>query len=274
MEFDGRRVLTCRDLPSQRLGHCADVVRASAAADSDVVDAQRLRLARVVGHLEPRTEKGLERDWKDVGPVGGFQGLERRHRLLRFVGNRLSRDVAAHRPANLLDDREHGRGPSIAVQPDDVGPVVRQDLAGIDVAIAIPGLVRSGGGQRDHGRQAQFLDDLQRDQRLAQIIVGLRDDEIDALVNRPGELLLVHRADHPGRCLLVLRVVCPGVADVTGDQGIAFARNLVGDLDCLAVHCLEVVLAADVLELGAMRVVGERHHDVSARPEELAMQLS
>jgi hypothetical protein len=105
------------------------------------------------------------------------------------------------------------------------------------------------------------------------VVVRLGDDEVDALVDGPPELLLVLRAHHgPGR-LRVLRVIRPGVADVAGDERSALAGDLVGDADRLAVHLLEVAVTPDVLELLAVRVVGERDHDVGAGAEELAVQL-
>ena len=134
--------------------------------------------------------------------------------------------------------------------------------------------MRPGGGQGDHGRQVQFLDDLQGDQRLTQIVVGLRDDEIDALVHRPRQLLFIHRADHARRRLFVLGVVRPGVADVAGDQRITLAGDLVGDAHRLAVHGLQIVLATDILQLAAVRVIGERDHDVGPRTKKLAVKLA
>src|SRR5205807_1416587 len=66
VEFDRRRVLAGRDRASQGLGDRAHVMRASATADPDVVDAQRLRPPGVVGHLEAGAEEGLESDGENV----------------------------------------------------------------------------------------------------------------------------------------------------------------------------------------------------------------
>src|SRR5439155_6317908 len=68
--------------------------------------------------------------------------------------------------------------------------------------------------------------------------------------------------------------VGPGVAEVARAKGLALTRALVCDPHGLPVHRLQIVLAADVLELSAVRIVRERHHDISARPKELAMELS
>ena len=106
------------------------------------------------------------------------------------------------------------------------------------------------------------------------MVVGLGDHEVDALLDRPPELLLVLRAHHRAGCRRVLGVVRPRVADVPGHQRVALAGDLAGDPHGLAVHRLEVVGAADVLELLAVRVVGERDHHVRARAQELAMQLA
>jgi hypothetical protein len=42
----------------------------------------------------------------------------------------------------------------------------------------------------------------------------------------------------------------------------------------MPVHGFQIVLAADVLELAAVRVVGERDHDVGAGPKKFAVQLA
>src|SRR3989442_13483714 len=104
MESDRGRVLAGRDGAPQGLGDRTYVVRASATTDTDVVDPERLRPPRVVGHLESRAEEGLERDRENVRAVGGFQRLEGWHRRLGLVGNGLHRDVPADAAADPLDD--------------------------------------------------------------------------------------------------------------------------------------------------------------------------
>jgi hypothetical protein len=103
--------------------------------------------------------------------------------------------------------------------------------------------------------------------------VRLGDDEVDPLLDRPAELLLVLGAHDGAGALGIRRVIAPCVADVAGHQGAALGRDLVGDPDRLAVHGLQVAVPADVAQLVAVRVVGQRHHDVGPRAEELAVEL-
>ena len=129
-----------------------------------------------------------------------------------------------------------------------------------------------GRGKRHHGRQAELLADLQSDQRFAQVVVGLGDDEVDALLGRPAQLLGVHGAHHRGGSR-VLGVIGPGVADVACHQGIAFRGHCPGQPHRLPVHRLQVGLTAQLAQLLAVRVIGERHHDISARTQKLPVQL-
>ena len=73
MELDRRRVAAGGHGPSERLSDGADIVRRTATTDPDVVDAQGFSARRVGGHLETRTEKGLERDRKDPHAIVRFQ---------------------------------------------------------------------------------------------------------------------------------------------------------------------------------------------------------
>jgi len=73
--------------------------------------------------------------------------------------------------------------------------MIRQDLARLGEVVAVPGGIGMSGGKSHHGGQAVLLDHLQPDQGLTQVVVGLRDHEVDALLNRPANLLRVHRAD-------------------------------------------------------------------------------
>ena len=90
----------------------------------------------------------------------------------------------------------------------------------------------------------------------------------------PRYLLLVHRAHLRPARHGVGRVVHPGVADVAGEQGVALAGHVAGDRERVAVQALEVALAADLAELRAVPVVGERDHHVGAAAQELAVQLA
>ena len=113
------------------------------------------------------------------------------------------------------------------------------------------------------------------DLHLAQKIDGLRNDEVDARLGRPGALLVEHRP-HPGRRRLVARFKEIGVTDVARNQR-GLARGLpgdrLGDLERLAVERLEQVFLADQPELLAVAVIGERLDDVGARVDEIAVRL-
>jgi hypothetical protein len=115
--------------------------------------------------------------------------------------------------------------------------------------------------------------DLQADQRLAEIVICLGDHEVDTLIGSPAQLLGIHAA-HYVCGTRVLRVIRPGVADVAGHQGAALGRHLTGQPHRMPVHGLQVTLAAYLTQLLAVGVVGERHHHVSARAQELPVQLA
>src|SRR5262249_9126529 len=70
----------------------------------------------------------------------------------------------------------------------------------------------------------------------------------------------------------VVESVDARVADVAGEESPRLARDLLGDAERHPVDLLEIALAPDDLELGSMRVVGERLHDVRAGVNELAVQ--
>ena len=243
-----------------------------AAADAHVVHPEVAGGHREVRHLEPGAAERVERQRED--PVHAFRA-QRFHRG-RVLGGPVRDRLGGHGAADLLpdpgDQRQHGGGPAVAVQPHDGGPVVGQDLARLDVVVTVPGLGRAGGGQRHHGRQAKLLADLQADQGLAEVVVGFGDDEVDALVGGPAQLLGIHGAHHIGAGRIV-RVVGPRVAHVAGHQGAAFGRHLPGQPHGLPVHRLQLGLAAQLAQLAAMGVIGQRHHHVSARAQELPVQL-
>src|SRR5579859_648995 len=70
-----------------------------------------------------------------------------------------------------------------------------------------------------------------------------------------------------------MEIVGPGVTDVACYQRIALTRDFVGEPYRLAIHPLQVVLAAHVLQLFTMGIVSESHHHLTACPQEFAMQL-
>jgi hypothetical protein len=126
----------------------------------------------------------------------------------------------------------------------------------------------------DHGGKAERLADVEGDQRLAHEVVGLRDHEVHALLDRPSDLLLVLRAHDRARGVGFTRIERPGVADVARHERAALRSHLVGDPHRLAVHGLQVAVTAHIGELLPVRVVGQRHHDVGAGPQELPVQLA
>ena len=139
---------------------------------------------------------------------------------------------------------------------------VGQHLAGVDITVSVVGLLGLHTGKVTSAGQAQLLADLQSDQRLADEIVGLGDDEVDALLDRPTELFSVLLPHHVPGSFRVGRVVRPGVADVPCHQSSALGGDLVRDADSLPVQLLELTLPSDILELLAVCVVGERDHDI------------
>ena len=244
-----------------------------AAADAYVVHAELAGLRGELRHLEPRAGEGVERDGEGPLTVRRPQGLHGRGGRIRPVRHRLDGDGAVHGLPDVRDERQHGQRPAVTVQADHLRALGGQDPARLRVPVAVAGLVRLRRRQRDHRGQPQVADDLHRDQRLAEVVVGLGDDEVDALLDRPAELLGIHGPNGPGG-RRVVRIISPGVADVPGHQRTALGRDLAGYPHGGAVHRLQVALAAHVTQLLPVRVVGQRHHHVRARAQELAVQLA
>jgi hypothetical protein len=97
--------------------------------------------------------------------------------------------------ADALEQREHGLRPARAVEAHDRRAVARDDPAGVDVVVTVVRHRRLHAGERHHRRQAEVLADVDRDQRLADVVERLGDDEVDAFLDGPAELLLVLRAN-------------------------------------------------------------------------------
>ncbi len=110
----------------------------------------------------------------------------------------------------------------------------------------------------------------ERDQCLLCIRERLADDEIDARLSSPADLLVEHGAGSPLR-LGVVGLEDVRVADVAGEQRTVLRGHAAGDLQRLPVDRLEVVLAADQRQLLAVGVVRERLHDVRTGVDELAV---
>ena len=77
-------------------------------------------------------------------------------------------------------------------------------------------------GERDDGRLARALDDLERQDCLAEPAEGLADDEIDARVERPADLLLECLA-HAAHGFGIVGLVGIGVGQIAREQGAASA---------------------------------------------------
>ena len=126
--------------------------------------------------------------------------------------------------------------------------------------------------QRDDGNLLRFLDDIERNQRLLRVAERLADDEIDARIDRPADLLLEHRT----HCALrsgIRRIVDVRIADVAGEERAAFFGDGLGEIEGAAVDRLEIALAPDDAELLAVRVIRQRFDDVRACMNEVAMEL-
>ena len=199
MQLDGGGVAAGRRDAAQRLGHRAHVMGRAAAADADVVDADLAGADGELGHLEARALEGLELDREEVAAVARLEGLEGGRRGRRPVGHRLGRDRDVDRRPDALEQRQHRLRPARAVEADERRAGVGEDLAGLDVVVAVVGLLALHARERDHRGQPERRADLEPDQGLADEVVGLRDHEVDALLDRPAELLLVLRAHDRAR---------------------------------------------------------------------------
>ena len=118
-----------------------------------------------------------------------------------------------------------------------------------------------------------LADHLETDQRLADVVVRLGEDEVDSFLGRPADLLAVHLAHDLARALGSVGVVDPRVADVPGDEGVV-TGDLLRQPHRVAVERLEIGLAPDHPQLLAMPVVRERHHHVRSRAQKFAVELT
>ena len=159
-----------------------------------------------------------------------------------------------------------------AVQADDIGAGLLEHRAGVRRSHAVAGhgfLVDAHG---DDCGQAGRLDRLERHARFLGVGVGLGDDEVDARLGGPRDLLVEHRLDGlPG--LGVVGVEDVRVADVAGEERAGLVGDLLRERERVSVQLLEEAFLADDAHLLAVCVVGERLDDVGARVHELAMEL-
>ena len=102
----------------------------------------------------------------------------------------------------------------------------------------------------------------------------LRDDQVRPFFGRPPDLLAVHLAHELTARLGRVRVVDPRVADVAGDERVAFAGDLLREAKRVPVQRLQILLAPDHAQLLAVPVVRERNHHLCSRAQELAVKLA
>jgi glutathione S-transferase len=98
--------------------------------------------------------------------------------------------VTGDRSADLAQQRQGGGGAARAVHADDVGAGVLQPPARVRRRPSLAHEALSRDRQRDHRRLARALDRLERQERLAAERIRLADDEVDAGVDRPADLLV------------------------------------------------------------------------------------
>ena len=90
-------------------------------------------------------------------------------------------------------------GPREQFSPTTAAPCAARIAARLDVVRSVVGRIGLHAGEGHHGGQAELVADLEADERLAEVVVRLADDEVDAFLLRPAELLAVLRAHdrHP-----------------------------------------------------------------------------
>ena len=109
---------------AERLGHAANVVRPGTATDTQVTDAELVRLPREIGDLIAVADERIERRWEGtptrrIGIDRIAQGLERWLLVMRAIGYRPGRNVP-------LDTRFNSgisvRGPRMQFRPTTSAP--------------------------------------------------------------------------------------------------------------------------------------------------------
>ena len=191
----------------------------------------------------------------------------------RVVRHRLRGDRARDGGAHALEQRQHRGRAARAVEPDDIGAGRLELTAGLVERDAVDRRLAGRGERRDHG-QPRLFHHIDRDHGLAEVVVGLGDHQVGAFFDGPADLLAVHLAHDRARGNGIVRVECPGVADVPGNERVTFGGDLGSEPERVAVQRLEVALAADLAHLLAVTVVRERHHHLRAGAEELPVQLA
>src|SRR5579883_746815 len=94
MQLHRWRILARGSCAAQRLCHRSHIVRGAAAANANVINSQRLSLARKVCHLKAIMQKWLQGQREGARTVLQLQRLKSWGVTVRLVGHRLGRDIA------------------------------------------------------------------------------------------------------------------------------------------------------------------------------------
>jgi hypothetical protein len=86
----------------------------------------------------------------------------------------------------IANQWHHRLRPAVAVQADNLSSLSGQDAACLRVAVPVTRLIWVRWCQPYHRGQPEPLDDLQRDERLAEVVIGLGDDGSPAFHLIPG----------------------------------------------------------------------------------------
>src|ERR1019366_3003118 len=145
--IDGEYLLAGTVRPS-----ASAMVRATAAADADVLDPEVARRPGKERHLHARAPEGLQREREDPLHSLGPQALHRGRIRDCPVGHRLRGNRAVDGIPDLSQQREHRLRPAVAVEADDRGAFGGENAAGLRVLIAVARPFRLGSGERHHRR--------------------------------------------------------------------------------------------------------------------------
>ncbi len=247
-------------------------MRTGAAAHPEVIDPDRVRRPGKVRQLIPGAHKGVQGRRKGADVGGGIpQGLHGRLLGRGAIRHWERGHVAGYRLAHLLEQWQDGARSAAAVDAHHIRAGVFQALGGFAGGVAV---ARGRFLVEDHGhdgRPAAAAHRLERKQRLADVTEGLANEEVDARLHRPADLLIEDPAHRATRG--VIGRVDIGIREIAGQQRVRLHRHLPGNRQGVPVERLEQVFLADQPKLLAVPVIGERLDDVRAGVDELPMQL-
>src|SRR5437588_11015030 len=156
------RVPARRRCAADGLREAADVVRAGAAADAEIADAELERGRAELGQLVAVAREGVEsRRERLTVELGVTQRLEGRLFLVRAIRDGEAGDVAAHRRADGLQMREHRARATDAVEADDVGAGGLESLARLGRRQAVTRRRSLVERERYDRGKARLLDDVE-----------------------------------------------------------------------------------------------------------------